>query len=117
MLVVDNDNTTLLLVSAFLEEYYFLDLAKNGKEAINLAQNNKYDLILMDINLGKDDDGMTVARKIKEIKGFKDVPVIALTAYAMLGDKEKFIDAGCAGYISKPFVKDYLLNTIKSILK
>jgi PAS domain S-box-containing protein len=117
LLVVDNDNTTLLLVSAFLEEYYFLDLAKNGKEAINLAQNNKYDLILMDINLGKDDDGMTVARKIKEIKGFKDVPVIALTAYAMLGDKEKFIDAGCAGYISKPFVKDYLLNTIKSILK
>jgi CheY-like chemotaxis protein len=104
-------------VTAFLNDLYNVDSAKNGNEAVNLAQQNQYNLILMDINLGKDDNGITVAKKIKEIEGFKDVPIIALTAYAMIGDKEKFIKAGCAGYISKPFVKNQLLDTIKSFLK
>jgi CheY-like chemotaxis protein len=117
LLIVDNDSTTLLLVSALLTDLYDIDTAKNSNEAINLAKQNQYNLILMDINLGKDDDGLTVARNIKDIKGFKDVPVIALTAYAMIGDKEKFIEAGCAGYISKPFEKEKLLDTIKSFLK
>jgi CheY-like chemotaxis protein len=117
LLLVDNDVTTLLLVSALLTDLYNVDTAKNGNEAVNLAQQNQYNLILMDINLGKDDNGITVAKKIKEIEGFKDVPIIALTAYAMIGDKEMFIKAGCAGYISKPFVKNQLLDTIKSFLK
>jgi len=117
LLVVDNDITTLLLVTAFLSDVYDVDTATNGNEAIGMAGQNQYDLILMDINLGKDDDGIMVAKKIKEMEGYNDIPVIALTAYAMLGDKEKFIEGGCSGYISKPFVKDQLLNMIQSFLK
>jgi len=116
ILVVDNDNTTLMIIDAFLDEYYILDKAINGKEAINLAHLNKYDLILMDINLGKDDDGLTVTKKIKEIKGFRNVPVIAITAYAMVGDREKFIVGGLTDYISKPFLKSDLLNLIMKVL-
>jgi len=116
ILVVDNDDTTLMLISAFLNEYYLLDTAKTGKEAINLAHLNKYDLILMDINLGKDDDGVTVANTIKQIHSFINVPVIAVTAFAMVGDKEKFLNSGFTDYISKPFMQDDFLNMIKSVL-
>lgn len=117
ILVIDNDETTLILIQAFLNQYYSLDTAISGKEAINLANLNKYDLILMDINLGKNDDGLTVTKAIKDIQGFKDVPVIAVTAYAMKGDREKFIMGGCSDYISKPFVQADLLNLIGKVLK
>lgn len=117
ILVVDNDDTTLMLISAFINQYYSYDTAKSGKEAVNLAQLNKYDLILMDINLGKNDDGLSVTKLIKKIQGFKDVPVIAVTAYAMRGDKEKFIIGGCSDYLSKPFLQSDLLKVIDKALK
>ncbi len=116
ILVIDNDETTLILISAFLTHNYSVDTAKSGKEAINLANLNNYDLILMDINLGKNDDGLTVTKAIRDIQGFKDVPVIAVTAYAMKGDREKFIMGGCTDYISKPFVQADLLNMIERVL-
>lgn len=116
VLIVDNDETTLVLIKAYLNDYYLLDTAKSGKEGINLAHLNKYDVILMDINLGINEDGLTTTRMIKNIQGFKDVPVIAITAYAMKGDREKFINGGCSEYISKPFLQNDLLNIIKKVL-
>lgn len=116
ILAVDNDDTTLMLIDTFLSGHYIIDKAKSGEEAIYLARLNKYDLILMDINLGKD-DGIYVTKKIREIKGFKNVPVVALTAYAMVGDREKFIKDGLNDYISKPFLKADLLSLISKLLQ
>jgi CheY-like chemotaxis protein len=96
--------------------YTVLKLMKNdfdivhkflGNEGIEEAKNNQYDLLLLDIGL-KDINGVEVLKSIKSIPYYKDIPVIAVTAFAMLGDKEKFLAAGFSHYIAKPyFIQDF----------
>ena len=69
----------------------------------------------MDIDLGFGMNGLEVTQKIKELKGYKNIPIIAVTAYAMLGDREKFLSAGCTHYIAKPFDKFALVDLLDSI--
>ncbi len=65
-------------------------VAKTGAEALELLDKTKFDLILMDINLGRGLSGIEVTKQIRLMKGYEDVPIVAMTAYAMLGDKEDF---------------------------
>lgn len=85
--------------------------ALNGKTGIETAEAEIPDLILMDINL-PDIDGMEVARYLKSNPRLAHIPIIALTANAMFGDRERFLAAGCDGYLAKPISKNELLNTI-----
>jgi len=100
--------------------YTVLKLMKNdfeivhkflGNEGIEEAKKCKYDLFLLDIGL-KDINGIEVLRSIKNIPIYKDTPVIAVTAFAMLGDKEKFLSAGFTHYIAKP----YLIQDFKDLM-
>ena len=75
--------------------------ANNGQEALTAVEKSSPDLILMDIMLGKM-DGLSATRILKKDSVTKDIPVIAITAYALKGDEEKALAAGCSGYISKP---------------
>ena len=75
--------------------------AEDGREAINLTQSEKPDLILMDLSLPAL-DGWEATRTIKAIPDLAQIPIIALTAHAMVGDRERALEAGCDGYISKP---------------
>jgi CheY-like chemotaxis protein len=75
--------------------------AEDGREAINLTQSEKPDLILMDLSLPAL-DGWEATRTIKAIPGLAQIPIVALTAHAMVGDRERALQAGCDGYISKP---------------
>ena len=75
--------------------------AKDGREAINMAQSEEPDLILMDLSLPAL-DGWEATRTIKAIPPLAEIPIIALTAHAMVGDRERALAAGCDGYISKP---------------
>ena len=74
----------------------------SGYEGIEEARKNKFDLLLLDIGL-KDINGIEVLNHIKNIPGYEDVPAIAVTAFAMLGDKEKFLNSGFTYYIAKPY--------------
>ena len=89
-------------------------IARNIKQAIEIARHEEHDMILMDIQMPKL-DGREATRLIRD-KGFIDIPIIAMTAEAMKGDKEKIINAGCDDYISKPFEPEIILDKIKKWL-
>lgn len=89
--------------------------AVTAEEAMIQLDSESVALILMDIQLPKM-DGLELTQKIKANPDTKDIPIIALTAYAMKGDKEKFLDAGCDGYIGKPIDTRELPEVVASLL-
>ena len=113
--VEDNIDNRTLVRRILLSEDYVLMEATNGAEALQVLENAKPDLILMDINM-PDMDGYTLTARIKAIPGFGKVPILALTANVMRGDKEKSLEAGCDGYIQKPLDIDQLLKEIERFL-
>jgi len=113
--VEDNPDNRTLVRRILLSENYGLLEATDAHEALELVKNTKPDLILMDINM-PDMDGYTLTAKIKAIPGFEKVPILALTANVMRGDKEKTLEAGCDGYIQKPIDFDELLREIEKFL-
>ena len=101
LVVEDNPDNMTLIVDVLLELKYEVLQATNGLQGVSIAQETTPDLILMDLSLPKM-DGWTAARKIKEQENLNHIPIIALTAHAMIGDRERAIEAGCDDYISKP---------------
>jgi len=102
VLVVEDDNLNMELVSEILTIQGFnVDKAMDGHEAIIMAGDDFYDFILMDINLPVL-NGIEASRRIKSKFFNKDIPIIALTAYALLEDKERILASGLDDYISKP---------------
>ena len=92
------------------------DIAVDGKDAIEKVQKNKYDLILMDVQMPVM-DGLEATRYIRNELKMKDIPIIALTAHAMKGDREKCLAAGCTGYITKPIDQQKLVTEIMNVIK
>ncbi len=110
--VEDNpDNRNLIRRVLEAEGYSVID-AINANQAIDNLEKNSVDLILMDINM-PDMDGYTLTTKIKGIQRFSTIPIIAVTANVMRGDREKSLEAGCDGYIQKPIDIDTLAQQIE----
>jgi CheY-like chemotaxis protein len=104
ILIVDDNPTNLKLIESVLEaEGYEVVLSPDAEQAQMLLLQLTPDLILMDIAL-PGMDGLEFTRKIKADEKLKTIPVVAITAFAMVGDDRKALDAGCAGYITNPFV-------------
>jgi two-component system cell cycle response regulator DivK len=101
--IEDNPDNMMLVQRALEARGYKLLKAKNGLEGVSTAENEKVDLILLDINL-PDIDGYEVARRLRSSsrRALATVPIIAVTANALKGDAEKALDAGCDVYMSKP---------------
>ncbi|HZW39874.1 MAG TPA: PAS domain S-box protein [Ignavibacteriaceae bacterium] len=116
VLLVENDSINRTVMNLFLNKICKIDLADNGEHSVALAKKNKYAAILMDINLGTGINGLEAAKEIKSIPGYEEVPIVAVTAYAMVGDKERFLANGCTHYISKPFDKETIVNLMSSIM-
>jgi len=83
---------------------------------LELASSSRYDVVLVDINLGKGKSGEDVLHAVKTLPGYERTPVIAVTAYAMPGDRERFFAEGFDNYVSKPFSKQRLLEALESVL-
>jgi len=114
LLVVDDDpghRTTLRTVMKSWN--YSINEAENGQKAVEMAKQAPFDLILMDIKMPKM-NGYIATKKIKEKN--PDIPVIAITAHALKGDKETSIEHGCDAYISKPINIENLLELIEQLL-
>jgi CheY-like chemotaxis protein len=112
ILVVEDNDMNMQLVEFLLEEGgYRIVKATSGEEALAIARDGTTpDLILMDIHL-PGMDGLSVVRAIKADERTARIPVLALTAHAMRGDKDRFLEAGCDGYISKPIdVKTFIAS-------
>jgi two-component system cell cycle response regulator DivK len=113
--VEDNPDNRLLVKRILLSEDYSLLEATDATDALNVLKTNQPDLILMDINM-PDMDGYTLTAKIKSLPGFERVPILAVTANVMRGDKEKTLEAGCDGYIQKPLDIDQLTREIEKFI-
>ena len=116
ILYVEDDDISIVLIEKLLKHRYELDYASNAAQAVKIAKENQYKLILMDINLGKGESGMDATREIRKLDYYKNVPIIAVTAFAMYGDKEEFINGGCYDYLSKPFDNESLINLIEKYI-
>lgn len=115
ILLVDDDEVTRIMVKQMLGDLCDLDIAENGKQALMLLDETKYQIIFLDINLGETLNGLDIIKSIRDSKQHASIPVVALTAYAMSGDKEKFLAQGFTDYISKPFYKNDLLAILRKI--
>jgi two-component system, cell cycle response regulator DivK len=102
VLVVEDNSDNRILITDILESLdYSVEVATDGEEGVRMAGELVPDLILMDLSLPKM-DGWTAAGQIKKTSGLENIPIIALTAHAMVGDRERAIKAGCDDYITKP---------------
>ena len=96
----------------FLKNSFEIDAASDAQEAINKLGSKKYSAVLMDINLGKGLSGLELVKRIKKMQGYKNVPIIAVTAYALREDEKIIMTSGCTHYIAKPFTKKSLIELI-----
>lgn len=115
ILVVEDVELNQDLMVQLLEDDYEVITAFNGAEGIDLAVRKHPDLILMDLSLPVL-DGWEATRRIKAMPDLEQIPIIALTAHAMLGDEEKARAAGCDDYLSKPIDEDLLFATLDRYL-
>jgi len=116
VLVVEDNESNMYLVSFILRQNgYGVIEAFDGEEGIKLALEEKPDLILMDIQL-PGVDGLEATKKIRESKIDHHIPIIALTSYAMVGDRERALDAGCSGYIEKPIDPEKFILELEKFL-
>ncbi|MBL7138029.1 MAG: response regulator [Bacteroidales bacterium] len=113
VLLVEDNAVNKNLVELFLKPTYRMDHAFDGKTAIKMATETKYDAVLMDINLGLGMDGIEATKRIKSIPGYENTSIIAVTGYTMIGDRERLIAEGCTHYIAKPFEKSAFLAIVK----
>ena len=116
LVVEDNDRNRRLMRILLKANGYEVIETTTGKEAMDYLETQTPDLILMDIQL-PGTDGLTLARKIKDNVRTKDIPIIAVTAYAMRGDRERMLEAGCDGYISKPIDTQKFPLTVADVLQ
>ncbi|MFH1962376.1 MAG: response regulator, partial [bacterium] len=114
VLVVDDDVRNLFALTSLLESHNMVVLtAENGKDAIvDLKKNPETDLVLMDIMM-PEMDGYETMKEVRKLARFKELPIIALTAKAMKGDREKCLEAGASDYITKPVNTEQLLSLMR----
>lgn len=115
-LLIDDDPVIKELCLHMLEDIAVVEHSAWGEQAMEMLDNKNYAAVLLDISLKGRLSGLEVLNKLRNDKRYRNLPIVALTAYSMLGDKEKFISAGCSHYLSKPFTKDELRSIVLQVL-
>ena len=117
VLIVEDNELNMKLFHDLLDAHGYRTIqTRDGLEALDLARKHTPDLILMDIQL-PEVSGLEVTKWLKEDDSLKQIPVIAVTAFAMKGDEEKIRQGGCEAYISKPISVMHFLETIRKFLR
>ena len=115
LLIEDNELNRDMLKRRLERKEYTVSCAKDGQSGLDMAQNQNPDIILLDLSLPVI-DGWNVARRLKENINTKNIPIIALTAHAMKGDREKALNAGCDDYDTKPVDFERLITKIDNLI-
>lgn len=115
LLVEDNEMNRDMLSRRLKRKGYEVEVAVDGREGIEMAKAGGYDLVLMDMSL-PEVDGWEATRRLRASDETRDLPIIALTAHAMSGDREKALEAGCDDYDTKPIELTRLLQKIEQLL-
>ncbi len=114
LLIEDNELNRDMLKRRLERKEFIVSCAEDGQSGIDMARNEMPDIILLDLSLPVI-DGWNVARQLKADTNTKDIPIIALTAHAMKGDREKALDAGCDDYDTKPVNLEGLLDKMHKL--
>jgi CheY-like chemotaxis protein len=115
LLVEDNEMNRDMLSRRLTRRGFEVDIAVDGREGVEQASAGGYDLVLMDMSL-PEIDGWEATRQLRANAGTESLPIIALTAHAMSGDREKALEAGCNDYDTKPIELTRLLSKIEALL-
>jgi two-component system cell cycle response regulator DivK len=116
ILVIEDNEQNLYLTTFILEKHgHTVVQARDGRAGIASACQEKPDLILLDIQL-PEMDGYAVARQLRQYQELRDTPIIAVTSYAMVGDRERVLAAGCTGYIEKPINPETFMADVERYL-
>lgn len=115
LLVEDNEMNRDMLSRRLRKKGFEVDMALDGAQGVEMARNGAYDIVLMDMSLPVI-DGWEATRQLRAAPETRDVPVIALTAHAMSGDRDRAMDAGCSDYDTKPVEIERLLVKMNALL-
>ncbi len=116
ILYIEDNEQNLYLITFILQRHgYVVTAARDGQQGIDLAAAERPDLILLDIQLPLM-DGYEVARALRRNPDLADIPIVAVTSYAMAGDREKALEAGCNGYIEKPINPDTFMGQVQTFI-
>ncbi|MEX1055340.1 MAG: ATP-binding protein, partial [Rhodothermales bacterium] len=110
LLLVEDDGDTQHLLMELLEPHYNVAVAGSAADAFLKATEQHFDLIMMDIDLGEGPDGVELLHQVRSLPPYESTPIIAVTAFALPGDRERFLDMGFTAYVSKPFDVDELIQ-------
>jgi two-component system, cell cycle response regulator DivK len=116
LLVEDNEMNRDMLSRRLQRRGYEVAMATDGLAGVDMAKTQEFDLVLMDMSL-PEIDGWEATRRLREDPATKALPIIALTAHAMSGDREKAMEAGCDDYDTKPIELERLLSKIEALLQ
>lgn len=116
ILAVEDNSETQLLLKHLLKGSYEVNVVPGVESALDAVESQPFDVLLLDINLSEDQTGTDLLHLIRKRKGMAQVPAVALTAYAMPGDREDFLQKGFDEYVSKPFTRTDLTEAIESTL-
>ncbi|MBA4318718.1 MAG: hypothetical protein C0412_09975 [Flavobacterium sp.] len=117
ILLVEDDSINNEVIQLMITNFHNVFSVDNAEDAIKASQNQSFDLILMDINLKRGMNGIEAAQLIRNISGYENIPIVAMTAYASASDRDEFLNSGCSHYISKPFSQKDILLLLESIVK
>ncbi len=115
ILYVEDDEINQSVVRMFLKNKYIVETSADALTALEMTKNKKYDIILMDINLGPGMNGAELTRIIKQNPIYKDTPIVAVTAYTQESEKRSFFEKGCTHYLPKPFLKNDLVFLLENL--
>lgn len=116
VLVIEDNEANLYLIRYILEKNGLkVIIAKEGQKGVDLAISKQPDLVIMDVQL-PDINGLEATRRIRALEKGKNLKIVALTSYAMTGDREKALAAGCTGYMEKPINPESFLFELKKFL-
>jgi Cu+-exporting ATPase len=113
ILLVEDNEDNVNLATQYCKEYYILDAAMNGANAIQMAREKAYDVILMDINLGLGMSGLEAANAIKKLENNSQTPIIAITGFTSKEEQKRILAHGCDYYLGKPFTKREILEMLE----
>jgi CheY-like chemotaxis protein len=112
LLILDDDEISRFYISYVYKNTAIVDTAEDAESAIIKATNIFYDVVILDIGLKGELNGIDVLKEIRKLPGYDKIPIIAFTAFAMAGDREKFLSEGFDDYIAKPIIKEDLFALV-----
>ncbi|MDP2362715.1 MAG: ATP-binding protein, partial [Ignavibacteria bacterium] len=115
ILIVEDDEMNKMYLKKCFANICPFEIASTGEQAIKSSSENRFDLILMDINLGRGINGITAVQVIRQMDGYEKTPIVAMTAYASNEAKQEFLSKGCSHFISKPFLMKDIIALVTEI--